>query len=52
MNIVGGLSVQMRVPVLVDGETVAGRGVISRSPSGHISVMFGPVLTYSNNTEI
>ena len=30
---------------VVDGETVAGWGVISRSPRGHIYVMFGPVVT-------
>ena len=30
---------------IVDGETLAGWGVISRSPHGRISVMFGPVVT-------
>ena len=30
---------------VVDGETVAGWGVISRSPRGRIYVMFGPVIT-------
>ena len=30
---------------VVDGETVAGWGVISRSPRGQIYVMFGPVIT-------
>ena len=47
---------------VVDGETVAGWGVISRSPRGRIYVMFGPVIaaeahlafsgarTHSNNT--
>ena len=30
---------------VVDGETVAGWGVISRSPRGHIYIMFGPVIT-------
>ena len=30
---------------LVDGQTLAGWGVISRSPHGRINVMFGPVLT-------
>ena len=30
---------------VVDGETVAGWRVISRSPCGHIYVMFGPVIT-------
>ena len=46
---------------VVDGETLAGWGVISRSPHGRIDVMFGPVTTeahlafssartHSNNT--
>ena len=43
---------------VVDGETLAGWGVISRSPHGRIDVMFGPVVTteahpartHSNNT--
>ena len=30
---------------VVDGETLAGWGVISRSPHGRIDVMFGPVVT-------
>ena len=30
---------------IVDGETLAGWGVISRSPRGRIDVMFGPVVT-------
>ena len=30
---------------VVDGETIAGWGVISRSPHGRIDVMFGPVVT-------
>ena len=30
---------------IVDGETLAGRGVISRSPHGMIDIMFGPVVT-------
>ena len=30
---------------VVDGETFAGWGVISRSPRGRIFVMFGPVIT-------
>ena len=30
---------------VVDGETVAGWGVISLSPHGRIDVMFGPVVT-------
>ena len=30
---------------VVDGETFAGLGVISRSPNGRIDVMFGPVVT-------
>ena len=30
---------------VVDGETVARWGVVSRSPRGHIYVMFGPVIT-------
>ena len=30
---------------VVDGETVAGWRVISRSPRGQIYVMFGPVIT-------
>ena len=29
----------------MDGETIAGWGVISRSPHGRIDVMFGPVVT-------
>ena len=30
---------------VVDGETLAGWGVISRSSHGRIDVMFGPVVT-------
>ena len=30
---------------VVDGETLAGWGLISRSPHGRIDVMFGPVVT-------
>ena len=30
---------------VVDGETLAGWGVISRSPHGRIDIMFGPVVT-------
>ena len=30
---------------IVDGETLAGWGVVSRSPHGRIDVMFGPVVT-------
>ena len=48
---------------IVDGDTLAGWGVISRSPHGRIEVTFGPVVTteahlafsgarvHSNNTE-
>ena len=29
---------------IVDGETLAGWGVISRSPHGRIDIVFGPVV--------
>ena len=41
MIIMGGLDGGTRV---VDGETLAGWSVISRSPRGRIYVMFGPVI--------
>ena len=45
MTIVGGLFVQMVVPVLWMVKTVAGWGVISRSPRGQNYLVFGPVIT-------
>ena len=45
MTVVGGLSIQMVVTCVVDGETVAGWAVMSRSPRGHIYIMFGLVIT-------
>ena len=30
--------------IVVDGETLAGWGVISRSPRGRIFILFGPVI--------
>ena len=45
MIIMGGLFIQMGGTGVVDGETLAGWGVISRSPHGRINVMFGLVVT-------
>ena len=45
MIIVGGLFFSDGGTRVVDGETLAWWGVISRSPHGRIDVMFGPVVT-------
>ena len=45
MLIMGGLFYTDGGTRVVDGETLAGWGVISRSPYGRIDVMFGPVVT-------
>ena len=45
MTIVGGLLITDGGTRVVDGEIVAGWGVISRSPRGQIYIMFGPVVT-------
>ena len=45
MIVMGGLFIQMVVLALVDGETLAGWGVISRSPRGRIFILFCLVIT-------
>ena len=45
MIIMGGLSYTDGGTRVVDGEILAGWGVISRSPRGRIFVLFGPVIT-------